>query len=270
MRWSRIRAVVRRDLTVALGSKGVVLPALIVPFVLLVVLPAGVGLAPRFVDAASLGDIDRVLAALPPAVVAGLPSDPLLQAAVVSVTYLLSPLVLLVPVMLATVIAADGIAGEQERRTLEGVLLTPLTDRELAVAKLLSAWVPAVVLGVAGGVLYAVTANLTVGTQLGEALLPTVEFAVLVLWVGPTFTAAALGAVSLLSVRCRTTQEAFQLGGLVILPVVALIVGQATGALLLSVWWLAVAGLVAAAIAVGLVTAAARALARPRLGPRLG
>lgn len=72
-----------------------------------------------------------------------------------------------------------------------------------------------------------------------------------------------------MSVRVSTTQEAFQVGGLVVLPVVALLVSQATGALLLSVWVLVVAGMVAWAIAAALVAAATAGLSRARLGPRL-
>jgi ABC-2 type transport system permease protein len=270
MRWRRIRAVVRRDLTVALGSKAVVLPALLVPLVLLVLLPALTGLVPRFIDEATAGDVDALLALLSPEALAGLPDDPGLRTAVVIVTYLLSPLILMVPVMLAAVIAADGIAGEKERHTLEGLLLTPLTDRELATAKLLSALVPAVTLGIVGALMYATVANLAVGLQLGQLILPTVEFLVMALWVGPTFAAASLGAVLLVSVRVNSTQEAFQIGGVVVLPVVILLVSQATGALLLSTWLLAAAGAVALAIAIGLVRLATTSLARPTLGPKLG
>lgn len=263
-------AVVRRDLTVAAGSKAVVLPAVIVPLVLLVLLPALAGLVPRMVDAATVGDLEALLQLLPAPVVAGLSADPGLMAAEVAVTYLLAPMVLLVPVMFASVIAADGIAGEKERRTLEGLLLTPLSDRDLALAKLLAAWLPAAVLGIGGAALYAGVANLAVGLQVGRLVLPTAEFLVMSLWVGPSFAAAALGSVSLVSVRASTTQEAFQLGGVVVVPVVALIVVQATGVLLLSVWFLAAAGVVGVGTALLLLGFAARAMSRPVLGTRLG
>lgn len=263
-------AVVRRDLTVALGSKAVVVPAIVVPVILLVALPALAGLAPRFVDATTAGDLDALLANLPVEVVAGLASDPGVRMAEIAVVYLLAPMVLFVPVLFAAVIAADGIAGEKERRTLEGLLLTPLSDRDLATAKLLAAWLPAMVLGIGGGALYAVVANLAVGLQAGRLVLPTPEYLVMVLWVGPAWAAAALGGVTLVSVRTSTTQEAFQLGGVVVVPVVGLLVVQATGVLLLSVWLLVVAGVVGFAAALGLLAAATRALGRPRLGARLG
>jgi ABC-2 type transport system permease protein len=270
VRWSRVAAVVRRDLTVALGSKAVVLPALLVPLVVLVLLPAGIGLAPRFLAAGDLDDLEPLLAALPPERLAELPADPALATAVVTLTLLLLPMLLLVPVMVATVIAADGVAGEQERRTLEGLLLTPVSDRELAIAKLLAAWLPAVVLGLVGAVLYAAVVHMTVGQQVGTVLLPDAAFLVLVLWASPAFAAAALGAVMLVSVRSRSTQEAYQLGGLVVLPVVGLVVAQAVGALVLSPVALWITGLIAAVLATGLLRAAARALSRTTLGPRLG
>lgn len=269
MNWRGIAAVVRRDLTVAAGSKAVVLPAVVVPLVLLVLLPALAGFVPRLMDAATATELDAMLELLPPDVVAGLPADPGLRAAVLSVTHLLAPMVLIVPVMFAAVIAADGIAGEKERRTLESLLLTPLTDREIVTAKLLGAAVPAVTVGLVGAVLYATVANLVVGTKVGHLVLPTAEYAIMSLWVGPALATAALGAVSLVSARVNTTQEAFQLGGLVVIPVVALLVSQATGALLLSGWVLAGAGCVAVIVAGVLLSSATRALSRNRLADRL-
>lgn len=270
MNWRAVWAVVRRDLTVVLGSKAVVLPAVIVPAVLLIGLPAVAGLTPNLVDAASTGDLDALDALLPSDAAAELSDDPGLRAAELLVTYLFAPMVLLVPVMFAAVIAADAVAGEKERGSLEGLLLTPLSDRELVVAKLLAAWLPAAVLGVGGAVVYATVANLAVGTQVDRLVLPTPAFAVMALVVGPAFAAAALAAVLLTSVRVDSTQAAFQIGGVVILPVVALVASQAVGALLLSVPLLLVATVVALAVAAALVGVAARRMARPRLGERLG
>ncbi|HEX2153392.1 MAG TPA: ATP-binding cassette domain-containing protein [Acidimicrobiia bacterium] len=97
----------------------------------------------------------------------------------------------------------------------------------------------------------------------------TVVFLVMALWTGPTLAAMALSAVLLVSVRVETTQAAFQLGGVVVLPVIAILITQATGALLLSAWLLVLAGLVALAVAAGLLALGASSLARPRLGVKL-
>ena len=60
--------------------------------------------------------------------------------------YLLSPLLLVIPLMVSAVLAADAFAGEKERRTLEGLLLLPIADRDLFLAKVLSAYLPALVI----------------------------------------------------------------------------------------------------------------------------
>lgn len=265
-----IRAVVKRDLVVVMGSKAVVLPALIVPAILLILLPALAGLAPILLGSVSANDMFRVLEALPPEASARLSGNPATQAAELAVTYLLAPLILIVPVMFATVLAADSLAGEKERGTLEGLLLTPLRDRELIIAKLIASWVPAAVIGFAGATLYAVVANVVVMPQTRRLVLPTPEFAVMALWVGPTFAAAALGAIVLVSVRSNSTQEAFQLGGVVVLPVVVIVVTQATGVVLLSVPLLVVSGFVALGVAALLLTAGSALLSRTRMGERLG
>ena len=269
MNWRAIRAVVRRDLRVAAASRAVVLPAVAVTVMLLVVVPALAGLLPVIASPTAYADLEPFIGLLPDDALRSLPGDAGQRVAYLLVVFMLTPVVLLVPVLIASAIAADGVAGERERGTLEGLLLTPISDRELAVAKLLAAWVPALVLGVGGSVLYALVGNLTIGVQLGQVVLPTVEFALLVLWVGPMFAAAALGAVSLVSVRVGTTQEAFQLGGLVVLPIVAMLVSQASGALFLSPWILVAVGAGAGVVAVGVVLLGARGMARSRLGPRL-
>ena len=61
-RWTAISAVALKDFTAVRRSKGVVLPMLIVPFLLLVVLPLAVGLAARNAHAP---DVSSILRALP-------------------------------------------------------------------------------------------------------------------------------------------------------------------------------------------------------------
>ncbi len=269
MNWRAVRAVVRRDVRVAAGSKAVVVPAVAVTVLLLIVVPALAGLLPVIAAPGAYSDLEPFIGLLPDDELLNLPGSPGQRIAYLLVAYMLTPIVLLVPVLMASVLAADGIAGERERGTLEGLLLTPITDREIAVAKLLAAWLPALGLGVGGAAVYALIGNLTIGLQLDRLVLPTTEFAVMTLWVGPMFAAAALGAVSLVSARVDTTQEAFQLGGLVVLPVVALLLSQVSGALFLSPWVLLLVGVVAGVVAIGMVTLGARGMARERLGPRL-
>lgn len=146
-RMRAVRAVVRKDVTVALSSKAVSVPFVVVPVMLMVVMPLGIALLARFADGevARLGD---QLGALAPALVARVAGlDPAQQVVVLGLVYLLAPLFLVVPLMVASVLAADSFAGEKERGTLEALVYSPISDRDLVLAKMLSAWLPAVAVG---------------------------------------------------------------------------------------------------------------------------
>ena len=55
-------------------------------------------------------------------------------------------MLLAVPLLLPTTVAAYTVIGEREQGTLEPVLTTPVTDRELLLGKAMAATVPALVL----------------------------------------------------------------------------------------------------------------------------
>ena len=57
----------------------------------------------------------------------------------------------------------------------------------------------------------------------------------MILWVAPAVAALGLACMVRVSARARTSQEANQLGGAVILPLIFLAVGQASGLLLVAV-----------------------------------
>ncbi len=268
--WRGIVAVVSRDLRVVRGSKPVVIPMLVVPALLLVVLPLAVAIGARFgADALDLSDLEGLLTLLPADTASRLASDPAAGMIEVALVYLLSPMLLVVPLMTASVIAADAIAGERERKTLEGLLLTPLTDRELFTAKLLGAWLPALMIGTFGGIVYAVVADLAAAGVVDGLLFPNLVWVALVFWLGPALAAISLGVTVLVSARVKSVQEAFQIAGVVVLPVVALIVMQAGGLLVVSPRLLVIAGGICWIIAGVILWAGTRAVRRTRLGERL-
>ncbi len=268
--WRGIAAVVARDLRIVRTSKPVMIPMLIVPALLLVALPLGIAVGARLGGAAiDLSDLDALLGVLPADIAGRVAADPAAGIIEVSLVYLLSPILLIVPLMTASVIAADAIAGERERKTLEGLLLTPLTDRELFTAKLLGAWVPAVTVGVVGGAVYALVADLGAAGAVDGLMFPNLVWAALVFWVGPALAAISLGVTVLVSARVKTVQEAFQIAGIVVLPVVALIVVQAVGLLVVSPLLLFAAGAACWLVAVVVLRAGTRAVRRTRLGERL-
>jgi ABC-2 type transport system permease protein len=262
-----VRAIVRRDLRVLMGSPSTLVPMLLVPLVLFAGLPLLVGVAPSAINL-PVSDVASLTGVLPADLVASLPADPDAQLKVVMITHLLAPMLLIVPVMLSVVAAAGAIAGERERGTLETLLLSPVSDRQLFLAKTAGTWVPTVLVTVLGAIVYQLVGTWVLA-DLGVRPFPNLAWTLLVLWVAPALAAAALGAVVLISARAESLQGATQLGGALILPLVAVAVAQATGALALGTWVLAVTGLVVWGLAALLLRAGARAMARDRLATRL-
>jgi len=231
--WGALRAVIARDFAAIRRSKAVVLPMLLVPFLLLVVMPFGIGLA---ANSAHSPDLHSILAKLPGDLARPIVRLPQREQLVVLVDgYLLAPLFLIVPLMVASVLAADAFAGEKERRTLEALLHLPIAERDLFYAKVLGAWIPAVAVSWIGFVVFAVVANGVAWPIVHRVFVPTTLWAVMILWLAPAVAALGMGAMVRVSARARTAQEANQLGGAVILPLIFAAVAQSTGLLLVSV-----------------------------------
>lgn len=274
--WTRIKAVTRRDVASIVRNRGIRIPLLVAPTIILVILPILLVGGGEILAASTTGQLSQTPGA------AGLADrfTPETAAAVTGYTgqaawatfilqVFIAPLYLLIPLMVSTVIAADSFAGERDRRTLEALLHTPTTDRELFAAKILAAWAPAMVVSLGGFVVYTVLANALAWPVTGEIFFPTVEWWLLALVVTPATAALGLGIMVLVSSRVQSLQAAHQFGSLVVLPVILLLIGQVSGALLFSPRFVATMGVLIWALALLLLRMAMRDFNRNRLAETL-
>lgn len=233
MNWRIIRAIVRRDLRLVRRSKAIMTPLIVLPVLLMIVFPMLLAFLPDML-AGEGAQATEIFQQLPEALKGQF--GEFTQEAWLRLVHsqLLAPLMLLVPFMVANVIAADGFAGERERKTLEALLYTPGTDAELFTAKLLAAWVPAILIAFVGATIYAIIVNVSAWPIVGRVFFPDATWLVLVIWMAPAFAALGLAGMLLVSLRVRGMQEATQLGGLFVLPVIALVVAEVRGAVLLG------------------------------------
>ena len=135
-----VAAIVRKDLTVVLRSKAILIPMIVVPLVMLLILPLTMAFIPNLAMApgAPMSGMDEFMAQMPAALrqsLAGL--DEAQMIIVLMLVHFMAPLYLILPLMVSSVVAADSFAGEKERKTLEALLYTPTTDREIYLGKLL-------------------------------------------------------------------------------------------------------------------------------------
>jgi ABC-2 type transport system permease protein len=233
-----VGAIVRKDVKTIIRNRGIRIPLMVVPLVILVLLPTLlVGTGELLTSSGAIPSADGTQNPLGSIV----GTDRLLQSlaevpararwAVFVLEVMLAPLYLMVPLITATVIAADSFAGERERKTLEALLHTPASDRELVVAKFLAALLPAVTVAWAGFAIYTIVANLLAWPALGRVFFPSATWLLLAFWVAPAVSALGLSVMVIVSSRVRTLQAAHQIGSLVMLPIVALLVAQTGGML---------------------------------------
>jgi len=166
------------------------------------------------------------------------------------------------------VVAAQAIALERVHRTMESLLATPATDREIFSGKVLAALIPGVVGGYAAGLLYFAAARLTAGIE--PIVMPGAAFfASFVALLLPLLVAIEVATGVMISARCGTVTGATQLAALATIPAM----GAALYVAYLARQWetverlLFVAGL--AALVVALFYVGAKALGREEIIARL-
>ena len=120
MNWRAIKAIIRRDLLAVTRSKGVMLPLIIVPLIFMIVLPAAFGLfAPLLMEmpGANMPDLSLFLDQLPPVMLAQFEGYSMEQLMIVfTLVYMFAPMFLIIPLMVASVVAAEiGRASCRER-----------------------------------------------------------------------------------------------------------------------------------------------------------
>ncbi|NLC52717.1 MAG: ABC transporter permease [Firmicutes bacterium] len=157
-----------------------------------------------------------------------------------TVNYLFAPFFLIIPLMTASVIGANSFAGEKERKTLETLLFAPLDLNTLLWAKILAAFLPATFLTLICSFVYGIVVNFAAYPLFGRIIFPEGNWLLLLLWVTPALSLGAVFVNVLISAKVKGFQEAFQLSGLVILPILGLFIGQLSGLLLVNtifLWW---------------------------------
>lgn len=244
-------ALASKDIRAIGSNLQVWLPMLIVPLIIGVILPGGLIWAMlRFGAGPQGADIMQLLEQIPAGslrdVLSGFGSIPQ-QAAFFIANYLLAPFFLLIPLMAASTVSADSFAGEKERGTLESLLFSPVSVTALFLGKVLAAFLPAMALALVTFLLTVVTVNGVAWPWMQRLFFPTLNWLPLLLLVIPLICLGAIFLNVFISARVRTFQAAYQLGGLVVLPIIGLLVGQLSGVLLLDIsliMWLSLALLI--------------------------
>jgi ABC-2 type transport system permease protein len=152
-------------------------------------------------------------------------------------------LFMMVPVIIPMTIAAYSVVGEKTTRTLEPLLVTPVTTLEILIGKGLAGVIPAVLATWGGYLIYAAGAHLLVNNPevIRKLFDPLWLLAIFV--VGPLLSFLGVSIAVMISSRVNDPRVAEQISGVFVLPVVGLFLGQVTGFILINenfILWMAV------------------------------
>ncbi|ETT50319.1 ABC transporter permease [Paenibacillus sp. FSL P4-0176] len=245
-----IRALVRKDIRSVTASVQLWLPMLIVPLIIGIIMPSALLWAASRMELRSLGNISFLLESLDALTHGGqipqLASMPTDNHRIVYylAMYMFAPLFLIIPVMASSILTANSFAGEKERKTLVGLLFTPISMDTLFKGKVLVALIPSILLSWVTFLIYGIIANILMYPMFGTLMFPNLNWIILVVWVVPACSLMVILLNVLISAKVRGFQEAYQLGGLIVLPLIALVAGQASGMLLIGPWMLLMIGAV--------------------------
>ena len=140
---------------------------------------------------------------------------------------------LLMPAYIPLSIATFSIIGEKQARSLEPVLATPIRTSELLAGKAIAALVPGVVAGWATYAMFVIAASAVYGSAL-FGVVTDLSWLTGVFLLGPAVGFSSVVAGVIVSARVNDPRVAQQVGGVVIVPVIGLVLLQATGTLLVG------------------------------------
>ena len=271
MNSNHIFVIAKKDLLEVRQNRAAWLPMVIVPALLVVLLPLALILIPQspnlpMEDFINDPDLQSFLSKMPESMSAALEGKNGLQSTLILMLgYIFAPMFLIFPMMFATIVAAESFAGERERKTLEALLYTPVSDQELFLGKVLAAFIPAVGISWGSFVIYTLVLNIAGAPIFHKIWFPLPTWWALIFWITPAIALLGIFTTVLISARVKTFMGAYQTSGSLVVIVIGFMMGQISGVLYLTVGVGLLIGFVVWVISIALYGVAAKSFKRNTL-----
>jgi ABC-2 type transport system permease protein len=149
-------------------------------------------------------------------------------------TFMMIPFFLMVAIINSMVTSSNSFVGEKERNTLETLLFAPISIKDLFLGKVLASLIPTLGISFAAFIVSFIMVNLITYPYFEVILYFNSTWMILMFWVIPILVLFNIILNVLISAKVKTFQEAQQFGGLLVLPIVGIIISQASGMFFLS------------------------------------
>lgn len=227
------KALIQKDINEITSSKQVILPMVIVPSILTVLIPLALIIGVNYIGNASdiIRDLGPLLKKLPSEYKAYGPAQLVIK---VAINYMFPSYFLIIPIMCSGIIGASSFVGEKEHKTMETLLYTPISMEQLLRAKILGIFIPSYIITLLSFIAFGIIINIGGFIYFGGLIFPDIKWLIVILWISPAINLLSLIFTVMVSAKSKTFQEAQQVSGILVLPVILVLVGQMTGIIMLN------------------------------------
>ncbi len=228
MNFKRVWALTRKDLREFMKSKYVMSAIIGIPLLFAVLFPFATLMPMTKINPADFegGDFGVFVENLFSKTVKGWDDLDNYGKAMVLMAYIMFVSVLLLPIIIPAVTASESVVGEKERKTIEAILASPITESEIVAAKILSSLLPSFLGTAVAAVGYMVIADVILWNSIGIIIFPDFLSIVFVLIFGPLFSIISVELMIMVSTKVKSVRDSYQVGSLIVLPLILLIAAE--------------------------------------------
>ncbi|MHA1791436.1 MAG: ABC transporter permease subunit [Promethearchaeota archaeon] len=219
-RLNRMLFVARKDWKEIKSNKQIIIPMAVIPLLFAVIYPILMIVLPLYgAGSTDFSDFEMYL-----------PGRPGIEGFLYFFSDLMiKPYFTFIPLILTMVISSDSWAGEKERKTAESLLLLPLSDKDLFLAKVLASLIPGLLITWACGLMTFTIIDIAAFPILNRVYLPNLSWLYILFILVPILSFFSIFINVLVSTRAKDVKSAQQLGGSVITIGIGLLFAGFTG-----------------------------------------
>lgn len=247
-------ALIKKDIRSIISNKQVLMVMLMVPLALTIVLPSILVFVTVLVPE-STSDFQKLLNMLP--ISAG-EHDQEQMILWLMLNKVMPAFFLMIPVMASSVMAASSFVGEKEKHTLETLLYSPLSLKQLFQSKILAGFSVGMVVSYISFAAMMLVLEIEMLFLTGSGMMPDISWLIIMLFIAPAISLVAIAVTVRGSAKAQTIEEAQQRAVFLIFPILALVIGQFTGVILVNSGLLLGLGIVLAVLDALLMRGASR------------
>ncbi|MDD7739629.1 MAG: ABC transporter permease [Lachnospiraceae bacterium] len=247
-------ALIKKDIQSITSNKQVFMVMLMVPLALTIVLPSIFVFVTVLVPE-SASDFQKLLDMLP--VPAGEHNQQQMILGLV-LNKIMPAFFLIIPIMASSVMAASSFVGEKEKHTLETLFYSPLSLKQLFQSKILAGLSVGMIVTYISFAAMMLVLEFEMLFLTGSVVMPDFSWLIIMLLIAPAISLVAISVTVRGSAKAQTIEDAQQRAVFLIFPILALVIGQFTGVILVNAGLLLGLGIVLAVLDVLLMRGAAR------------